>query len=165
MFIGYRLYATFYSQALYKNLRIKLEPWIIAAGLFLQVGNCKNYMGRETMEYSATRSLCTAWPSKSKRATLPPMLHSILQGNDAASGQCWELGCDTAGQRWSVSLPRASLFLEILWCVLFIFFFWSPEWLEIPRDCNMCRDTGFFSGSVYCVCCSVFVWTFTGIAD
>lgn len=60
MFIGYWLYATFYFHTLYRNLGIKLEPWIIAAGLFLQIGNYKNYMERETIENSATRALCTA---------------------------------------------------------------------------------------------------------
>lgn len=35
-------------------------------------------------------------------------------------------------------------------------FFWSPEWLEIPRDCNVCRVMGcFFQGRciVYVVPC------------
>lgn len=65
MFIGYWLYATFYSQALCRNLKIKLEAWIIAPGLFLPIGNYKNYMGRETIENSATRALSTASPSRS----------------------------------------------------------------------------------------------------
>lgn len=60
MFIGYWLYAAFYFQALYRNLRLKLEPWIIAPGLFLQIGSYKIYMGRATIENSDTRAPYTA---------------------------------------------------------------------------------------------------------
>lgn len=132
---------------------LRLEPWIITAGLSVQISNCKNYMGMETRLYCATRAHCIACPPKiteSKWAVLPPMLHSIPQGNHAASGQCWELGYDRAGHRCSVSLPQASLFgSSLVWTFL---------------DCSMCRDM-FFSGLVGCVCCSMFVWTFTRIAD
>ena len=164
MFIGYWPYAIFYSRAPYRNFRIKLEPWIIAAGLSVQIGNRKNYVGRETTLYCATRANCTACPpkiSESEWAALPPLLHSISEGNRAASGQCGELGYDRAGHRCSVFLPRASLFgNSLVWTFLFFF----PEYLEIPRDSNMFREM-VFSGSVCCVCCSMFVWTFTGTAD
>lgn len=148
MFIGYWLYAIFYSHALYRNLGIKLEPWIIAAGLFLQIGNYKNYMGRETIENSANQSTSHCLTLKEQGATLPSVLHSILQGNGSASGQCSELGCDRAGHRCpvsSLSSPGLVFFWKFFGVVFFGFFFLPPpEWLKIPRDCNVCRDVGFF---------------------
>lgn len=147
MFIGYWPYATFYSGAPYRNLTIKLEPWIITAGLSVQISNCKNYMGMETRLYCATRAHCIASPPKStesKWAVLPPVLHRIPQGNHAASGQCWELGYDRAGRRCSVSLPQASLFgNSLVWTFLDCKYVQGYVFFRVRRLCmlfHVCMD-------------------------
>lgn len=70
------------------------------------------------------------------------MLHSILQGNGAASGQC----CEKAGHRWSVSLPRASLFGNFLVCS----FFCPLNGQKYPKAV-MCAEIHFFFQGQYII--------------